>query len=79
MSNYYIGAIRKQKHRCPFCGNTLLHNGDLYAIFKDGNKHNRKDENLVIVHQNCYNDTYLESIQMPDAIPVNLTVPVTRD
>ncbi len=48
-------GLRNQKHICPICKQSLVNEErDLIILYRDENEHNRKPNNLVVMHKHCY-------------------------
>jgi hypothetical protein len=80
MTDLKIG-LRKQKHICPLCNRSLVNDTkDLIILYLDGNKDNRKDRNIVIVHRACYEESHAEVIEIEESYgnKSNSRVPLTK-
>jgi retron-type reverse transcriptase len=47
-------AIRRQNHRCGYCGLKMLEGEKVHLHHVDGNHHNWKAKNLLAIHQSCH-------------------------
>lgn len=48
-------ALKRQNHRCGYCGLKTLSDEKVHLHHVDGNHHNWKKDNLLAVHQSCHN------------------------
>ncbi|MCL1470143.1 reverse transcriptase domain-containing protein [Argonema antarcticum] len=46
--------LKKQNHTCGYCSHLLIGEERVHLHHKDGNHHNCKDKNLMVVHESCH-------------------------
>ncbi len=46
--------LKKQDHKCGYCGLKLTSEEKVHLQHKDGNHDNWKDTNLTVVHESCH-------------------------
>jgi 5-methylcytosine-specific restriction endonuclease McrA len=79
MTNLKTG-LRKQKHLCPFCNQSLVNNKeDLTILYLDGDKHNHNAKNIVVLHKRCHEGNHAETIEIEkeNGNTSNSRVPIT--
>lgn len=63
--------LRRQKRCCPICGECLfdrIHQTSF--IFKDGDRRNHKENNVILVHDDCIDKVEYHNGQMVETVGV---------
>ncbi|BAY87093.1 reverse transcriptase homolog [Calothrix parasitica NIES-267] len=62
---YTVSLLKKQNHTCSMCGHVLMSDENVELHHLDGNHHNWKKSNVLVMHRSCHQ--YIHMSKSPRA------------